>query len=105
MTSYADLQTRLIADPKTWLVTGVSGFIGSKPLETLLKLKQHVVGLDNFSTGHQRNLDEVKTLVNIKQWENWEMTSLLMAMAKQVATFVMFTMPFKLIYWQLDRRI
>lgn len=72
MTSYTDLQTRLTADPKTWLVTGVAGFIGSNLLETLLKLNQHVVGLDNFSTGHQRNLDEVKTLVNLEKWENFK---------------------------------
>lgn len=72
MTSYTDLQTRLTADPKTWLVTGVAGFIGSNLLETLLKLNQHVVGLDNFSTGYQRNLDEVKTLVNLEQWENFQ---------------------------------
>ena len=72
MTSYTDLQVRLAAAPKTWLVTGVAGFIGSNLLETLLKLNQHVVGLDNFSTGHQRNLDEVKTLVNLEQWENFQ---------------------------------
>ena len=72
MTSYTELQTRLTADPKTWLVTGVAGFIGSNLLETLLKLNQHVVGLDNFSTGNQRNLDEVKTLVNLEQWENFK---------------------------------
>jgi UDP-N-acetylglucosamine 4-epimerase len=71
MTTYTDLQTQLAADPKTWLVTGVAGFIGSNLLESLLKLNQHVVGLDNFSTGHQRNLDEVKTLVNLEQWRNF----------------------------------
>jgi UDP-N-acetylglucosamine 4-epimerase len=72
MTSYTDLQTRLTADPKNWLVTGVAGFIGSNLLETLLKLNQRVVGLDNFSTGHKRNLDEVKTLVNLEQWKNFQ---------------------------------
>ena len=72
MNSFTDLQTRLAADPKTWLVTGVAGFIGSNLLETLLQLNQHVVGLDNFSTGHQCNPDEVKTLVNLKQWENFQ---------------------------------
>ena len=72
MNSYTELQTRLTADPKTWLVTGVAGFIGSNLLETLLKLNQRVVGLDNFSTGHKRNLDEVKTLVNLEQWENFK---------------------------------
>jgi UDP-N-acetylglucosamine 4-epimerase len=72
MTSFTDLQVRLAAAPKTWLVTGVAGFIGSNLLETLLKLNQQVVGLDNFSTGHQRNLDEVKTLVNLEQWKNFQ---------------------------------
>jgi UDP-N-acetylglucosamine 4-epimerase len=49
----------------------VAGFIGSNLLETLLKLNQRVVGLDNFATGHQRNLDEVKTLVTPAQWQNF----------------------------------
>lgn len=57
--------------PKTWLVTGVAGFIGSNLLETLLKLNQKVVGLDNFATGHQYNLDEVKSLVTAQQWDNF----------------------------------
>lgn len=43
----------------TWLITGVAGFIGSNLLEELLKLNQKVIGLDNFATGYQRNLDEV----------------------------------------------
>lgn len=72
MTSYTDLQPRLTADLKTWLVTGVAGFIGSNLVETLLKLNQHVVGLDNFSTGHQRNLNEVKTLVNLEEWKKFQ---------------------------------
>jgi UDP-N-acetylglucosamine 4-epimerase len=71
MTAYTEVQTGLIASPKTWLITGVAGFIGSNLLETLLRLNQRVVGLDNFSTGHQRNLDEVKALVNLEQWENF----------------------------------
>jgi len=56
MTRYEQVQAQLINDPKTWLVTGVAGFIGSNLLETLLRLNQRVVGLDNFATGHQRNL-------------------------------------------------
>jgi len=68
MTIYIKLQTQLIAEPKTWLITGVAGFIGSNLLETLLMLNQRVVGLDNFSTGYQRNLDEVKTMVTPGQW-------------------------------------
>lgn len=68
MTKYDDVKAQLVAAPKTWLVTGVAGFIGSNLLETLLKLNQQVVGLDNFATGHQHNLDEVKSLVSKEQW-------------------------------------
>jgi UDP-N-acetylglucosamine 4-epimerase len=71
MTGYESLKQKLHAEPKTWLVTGVAGFIGSNLLEALLKLNQRVVGLDNFSTGHQRNLDEVKALVAPEQWANF----------------------------------
>ena len=71
MTVYDQLQTRLYAEPHTWLITGVAGFIGSNLLETLLKLNQRVVGLDNFATGHQPNLDEVQTLVTPAQWAHF----------------------------------
>ena len=68
MTRYDEVKADLQANPKTWLITGVAGFIGSNLLETLLKLDQTVVGLDNFATGHQHNLDEVQTLVTEEQW-------------------------------------
>lgn len=68
MTRYEQLLKELPTSPKTWLVTGVAGFIGSNLLETLLTLEQRVVGLDNFATGHQRNLDEVQSLVTPEQW-------------------------------------
>ena len=71
MTSYENVKQRLTDSPKTWLVTGVAGFIGSNLLETLLKLNQKVVGLDNFATGHQYNLDEVQGLVASDQWQNF----------------------------------
>lgn len=71
MTRYELVQTELRETPKTWLVTGVAGFIGSNLLETLLKLNQRVVGLDNFATGHQRNLDEVQGQVSTVQWANF----------------------------------
>ena len=71
MTQYEQVQTELRQTPKTWLVTGVAGFIGSNLLETLLGLNQCVVGLDNFATGYQRNLDEVQTLVAPPQWANF----------------------------------
>lgn len=71
MNRYQQIRAELVSSPKTWLVTGVAGFIGSNLLEHLLKLNQKVVGLDNFSTGHQRNIDEVKSLVSDEQWENF----------------------------------
>lgn len=71
MTKYEQIQQELLESPKTWLVTGVAGFIGSNLLEKLLKLNQTVVGLDNFATGHQHNLDEVKSLVSEAQWDRF----------------------------------
>lgn len=68
MPRYIEIKNELLASPKIWLITGVAGFIGSNLLETLLKLNQKVVGLDNFATGHQRNLDEVKNQVTTQQW-------------------------------------
>jgi UDP-N-acetylglucosamine 4-epimerase len=58
---------------QTWLITGVAGFIGSNLLEALLKLDQHVVGLDNFATGREANLDQVCSLVSDKQWARFRM--------------------------------
>ncbi len=63
-----DLLATLSAQPRTWLVTGSAGFIGSHLLETLLRHGQNVVSLDNFATGHQRNLDEVQAAVGEAAW-------------------------------------
>ncbi len=71
MTRYTEVKQELLASPKTWLITGVAGFIGSNLLETLLKLDQVVVGLDNFATGFQHNLDEVSSRVSAEQWRNF----------------------------------
>lgn len=71
MSKFEQVQKELNQTPKKWLVTGVAGFIGSNLLETLLKLNQTVVGLDNFATGYQKNLDEVKGLVTDAQWQNF----------------------------------
>lgn len=68
MSQYQLVCEQLKQSPKTWLVTGVAGFIGSNLLETLLKLDQTVVGLDNFATGHQHNLDAVQQAVSTEQW-------------------------------------
>src|SRR5213075_1602789 len=59
---YRKLTQELEANPRTWLITGVAGFIGSNLLEQLLAIGQRVVGLDNFATGSQANLDEVMSL-------------------------------------------
>ncbi|MEI8608446.1 NAD-dependent epimerase/dehydratase family protein [Enterovibrio sp. Hal110] len=72
MTAYTQLKQSLPTKPKTWLITGVAGFIGSNLLEHLLLLDQNVVGLDNFATGHQRNLDEVHSLVSSEQWARFK---------------------------------
>ncbi|WP_300475174.1 NAD-dependent epimerase/dehydratase family protein [uncultured Psychrobacter sp.] len=70
-TMYKNVRSDLANTPKTWLVTGVAGFIGSNLLETLLLLDQQVVGLDNFATGFQHNLDEVQGIVSPEQWQRF----------------------------------
>ncbi|EKD35948.1 MAG: hypothetical protein ACD_75C01709G0003 [uncultured bacterium] len=71
MTDYQKILTKLQQNPKTWLITGVAGFIGSNLLEILLAQDQKVVGLDNFSTGYRHNLDEVRGGVSTEQWGNF----------------------------------
>ncbi|MDA0713366.1 MAG: GDP-mannose 4,6-dehydratase, partial [bacterium] len=72
MTSaYIKLQERLNTQQYTWLVTGSAGFIGSHLVEKLLKLNQKVVGLDNFSTGYKKNINEVLALVSSNQSNNF----------------------------------
>lgn len=58
MTKYEEIQVHLRSNQYTWLVTGVAGFIGSNLLEKLLILNQKVIGLDNFETGYQHNIDQ-----------------------------------------------
>lgn len=62
----------LRSPPRRWLVTGSAGFIGSHLLETLLRLEQRVISIDNFATGHRRNLDEVRALVGEAAWRRHE---------------------------------
>jgi UDP-N-acetylglucosamine 4-epimerase len=71
MNRYESVRNQLQTEPKTWLITGVAGFIGSNLLEQLLRLNQHVVGLDNFSTGKRGNLEEVQRLVTAGQWQRF----------------------------------
>jgi len=70
-TKYEQVKAELVRNPKTWLITGCAGFIGSNLLETLLGLDQYVIGLDNFATGYQHNLDEVKDSVGSAQWSRF----------------------------------
>src|SRR5690554_6306247 len=65
------VKDRIEKNTSTWLITGTAGFIGSNLLEHLLKLNQRVIGLDNFATGHQSNLDEVQSLVSPEQWSRF----------------------------------
>lgn len=65
---FEHLKQHLRATPETWLVTGAAGFIGSHLVENLLALNQTVTGLDNLSTGHEANLQDVQTRVSQEQW-------------------------------------
>ena len=71
MTRYDTISTQLTQEPKRWLITGVAGFIGSNLLARLLSLGQQVTGLDNFSTGRQANLEEVRAEVGEAAWANF----------------------------------
>jgi UDP-N-acetylglucosamine 4-epimerase len=70
MTAFDKLKAKLSVSPATWLVTGAAGFIGSNLLESLLRLDQRVVALDNLSTGHRNNLAQVRDLVGPARWKN-----------------------------------
>jgi UDP-N-acetylglucosamine 4-epimerase len=54
-----------------WLITGVAGFIGSNLAEALLNLNERVVGLDNFSTGSERNLEQVRRGLSSEKWDRF----------------------------------
>ena len=71
MTAFDALKTQLRAEPRTWLVTGAAGFIGCNLVEALLLLDQRVVGLDNFATGHEKNLAQVQASVGPERWANF----------------------------------
>jgi UDP-N-acetylglucosamine 4-epimerase len=73
MSSYEQTKSILRSDPKTWAITGVAGFIGSHLLEELLNLNQRVIGLDNFQTGHEQNLNEVRALTGEARWANFRL--------------------------------
>lgn len=68
MTRYQKVREHLLTHQYRWLITGVAGFIGSNLLEALLSLRQKVVGLDNFSTGHPHNLAQIRSLTGEDAW-------------------------------------
>ncbi|RZI58582.1 MAG: NAD-dependent epimerase/dehydratase family protein, partial [Zymomonas sp.] len=70
-TAYQDALLQLRRQPKIWLITGVAGFIGSHLLETLLREGQTVRGIDNFETGSERNLEEVRLAVGDAAWSRF----------------------------------
>jgi len=70
--NFEDIKNQLIEVQSSWVITGVAGFIGSNLLEFLLKNNQLVVGVDNFSTGFQHNLDKVQKEVGSKLWSNFD---------------------------------
>jgi|TARA_B110000008_G_scaffold276656_1_gene316359 UDP-N-acetylglucosamine/UDP-N-acetylgalactosamine 4-epimerase len=71
MDPYTQLIDHLKVNQYKWLITGVSGFIGSNLLEALLKLNQKVIGLDSFITGRKQNLSEVEGIIGSAQWNQF----------------------------------
>ncbi len=72
VTQFEQVKKSLMDRPKTWMVSGAAGFIGSNLTEFLLQMEQAVVGLDNFSTGHATNLDDIRKSVSEEQWSRFK---------------------------------
>jgi UDP-N-acetylglucosamine 4-epimerase len=73
MNQFEQVKQTLCAEPKNWLVTGCAGFIGSNLVQTLLQLGQTVVGLDNFATGNEWNLEDVRKYVGAEGWSRFKL--------------------------------
>jgi UDP-N-acetylglucosamine 4-epimerase len=71
MSKIDEVRSALQNQSHTWLITGVAGFIGSHLLEELLQLGQRVVGIDNFSTGREINLQQVQAIVGDENWSRF----------------------------------
>lgn len=74
--TYNSILSEMQSSPSNWLVTGAAGFIGSNLVEFLLQNNQFVIGIDNFSTGYQRNLDDIKNNLDEKLWKNFHFHNL-----------------------------
>lgn len=72
MSEYQKVLSDLNTTQESWLVTGAAGFIGSNIVETLLRHGQKVRGLDNFSFGHKKNLELVRSNLSDKEWRNFD---------------------------------
>lgn len=70
MNTISFLCDRLQKNQHCWLVTGAAGFIGSHLVEFLLKNNQRVIGIDNFCTGFQENIDTVLHACTAEQRDN-----------------------------------
>ena len=51
----------------TYLITGIAGFIGSALARAVLAQGDKVRGVDNFSTGHPKNLEEIRDLIDFRE--------------------------------------
>jgi len=71
--TFEELKRGLCRKPKTWLVTGCAGFIGSHLVENLLRLRQRVVGLEHFATGSQKNLNAIRKAVGPVAWRRFRL--------------------------------
>lgn len=71
-TRYTARISALKASPRTWLVTGAAGFIGSHLVENLLRLGQRVRGIDNFFSGKKENFPLIQSAVGDSLWKNFE---------------------------------
>jgi UDP-N-acetylglucosamine 4-epimerase len=72
MSRWQEVRAELRERPRQWLVTGAAGFIGSHLVEELLRLRQCVRGLDDFSTGSRANLEDVAARVGDECYARFE---------------------------------